>query len=125
MDGGLVVGRARQVEVEVTLANTSQCVASARSKRFVGYIEYPAGSSKMASKWESDEEIQYFREYLRIPSVHPNPDYGEFLEDSRCEVFCANCSLNFLTTKSVKWEFNVPNIFRIKNSLIAEFRSSC
>ncbi|XP_052842552.1 aminoacylase-1-like [Drosophila gunungcola] len=28
-----------------------------------------------SSKWESDEEIQYFREYLRIPSVHPNPDY--------------------------------------------------
>ncbi|XP_016977914.1 aminoacylase-1B-like [Drosophila rhopaloa] len=28
-----------------------------------------------ASKWESDEEIQYFREYLRIPSVHPDPDY--------------------------------------------------
>ncbi|EDV49623.1 uncharacterized protein Dere_GG17281 [Drosophila erecta] len=28
------------------------------------------------SKWESDEEIQYFREYLRIPSVHPDPDYA-------------------------------------------------
>jgi len=28
------------------------------------------------NKWESDEEIQYFREYLRIPSVHPDPDYS-------------------------------------------------
>ncbi|XP_031625542.1 aminoacylase-1-like isoform X2 [Contarinia nasturtii] len=27
------------------------------------------------SKWESNEEIQLFREYLRIPSVQPNVDY--------------------------------------------------
>ncbi|XP_017144301.2 aminoacylase-1 [Drosophila miranda] len=33
-----------------------------------------------ASKWESDEEIQFFREYLRIPSVHPNPNYEPCLE---------------------------------------------
>ncbi|KAH8382466.1 hypothetical protein KR009_003685 [Drosophila setifemur] len=33
-----------------------------------------------AIKWESNEEIQYFREYLRIPSVHPNPDYKPCLE---------------------------------------------
>ena len=25
--------------------------------------------------WEENEEIQIFREYLRIPSVHPNIDY--------------------------------------------------
>ncbi|EDW03378.1 GH11206 [Drosophila grimshawi] len=30
--------------------------------------------------WESNEEIQYFREYLRIPSVHPNPNYAPCLE---------------------------------------------
>jgi hypothetical protein len=29
------------------------------------------------SKWEENEEIQIFREYLRIPSVHPNIDYGK------------------------------------------------
>lgn len=29
------------------------------------------------SKWEDNEEIQIFREYLRIPSVHPNIDYGK------------------------------------------------
>ncbi|EDW04843.1 GH11748 [Drosophila grimshawi] len=30
--------------------------------------------------WESNEEIEYFREYLRIPSVHPNPNYAPCLE---------------------------------------------
>lgn len=29
--------------------------------------------------WENNEEIQIFREYLRIPTVHPNVNYGEFL----------------------------------------------
>lgn len=29
------------------------------------------------SAWEDNEEIKIFREYLRIPSVHPNVDYGE------------------------------------------------
>jgi len=28
------------------------------------------------ANWENNEEIQYFREYLRIKSVHPEPDYG-------------------------------------------------
>lgn len=26
-------------------------------------------------KWEQDEEIQIFREYLRVPAVQPNADY--------------------------------------------------
>lgn len=30
--------------------------------------------------WEANEEIQFFREYLRIPSVHPNPDYGGYMD---------------------------------------------
>jgi len=30
------------------------------------------------SKWENNEEIQIFREYLQIPTVHPNVDYGKF-----------------------------------------------
>ncbi|KAH8267278.1 hypothetical protein KR018_000679 [Drosophila ironensis] len=33
-----------------------------------------------AAEWESNEEIQYFREYLQIPSVHPNPDYEPCVE---------------------------------------------
>lgn len=28
------------------------------------------------SKWENKAEIKRFREYLRIPSVHPNINYG-------------------------------------------------
>lgn len=32
------------------------------------------------SKWESNEEIQIFREYLRIPSVHPDVNYGILLK---------------------------------------------
>lgn len=37
-----------------------------------------AGSdcSKKYQEWESNEEIQLFREYLRIPTVHPNVNYG-------------------------------------------------
>ncbi|XP_023172478.1 aminoacylase-1 [Drosophila hydei] len=31
-------------------------------------------------RWESNEEIQYFREYLRIASVHPDPNYAPCLE---------------------------------------------
>lgn len=27
-------------------------------------------------KWESDDEIKLFREYLRIPTVHPDIDYS-------------------------------------------------
>lgn len=29
--------------------------------------------------WTNNEEIQIFQEYLRIPSVHPDIDYGEIL----------------------------------------------
>lgn len=32
------------------------------------------------SDWEKNEEIQLFREYLRIPSVHPNVDYGNDID---------------------------------------------
>lgn len=27
--------------------------------------------------WENNEEIKIFQEYLRIPSVNPNIDYGK------------------------------------------------
>ncbi|XP_017001387.2 aminoacylase-1A-like [Drosophila takahashii] len=38
-----------------------------------------------AKKWDSNKEIEYFREYLRIPSVHPNPDYEPCVEFLRCQ----------------------------------------
>ncbi|XP_059619089.1 aminoacylase-1-like [Phlebotomus argentipes] len=34
----------------------------------------------MTEKWENNEEIKIFREYLRIPSVHPNPNYEPCVE---------------------------------------------
>jgi aminoacylase len=36
--------------------------------------------NKLYQSWENDEEIQIFREYLRIPSVHPDIDYSEYYE---------------------------------------------
>ncbi|XP_016973426.1 aminoacylase-1-like [Drosophila rhopaloa] len=33
-----------------------------------------------AAKWENNEEIKIFREYLRIPTVHPNVDYTACVE---------------------------------------------
>lgn len=32
---------------------------------------------KQIQNWEENEEIQIFREYLRIPTVHPNIDYSK------------------------------------------------
>lgn len=29
------------------------------------------------TEWENNKEIKIFREYLRIPSVHPNVDYSK------------------------------------------------
>lgn len=31
----------------------------------------------MSTKWDDNEVVQRFREYLRIPSVHPDPDYSK------------------------------------------------
>ncbi|CAG4941322.1 unnamed protein product [Parnassius apollo] len=31
----------------------------------------------MCTKWDNDEVLQRFREYLRIPSVHPSVDYND------------------------------------------------
>lgn len=39
------------------------------------------------SDWELNEEIQIFREYLRIPSVHPDINYGKFARFELSEVF--------------------------------------
>ncbi|SPP81200.1 aminoacylase-1-like [Drosophila guanche] len=33
-----------------------------------------------ADQWENNEEIKIFREYLRIPTVHPNVDYNGCVE---------------------------------------------
>lgn len=36
-------------------------------------------SHQNISKWTENEEIQIFREYLRIPTVQPTPDYRKIL----------------------------------------------
>lgn len=39
-----------------------------------------------SSPWYGNEEIRIFREYLRIPTVHPNIDYGTiFLFKFQCK----------------------------------------
>lgn len=38
------------------------------------------------SKWENNEEIQLFREYLRIPSVQPNINYRKFDENREIHI---------------------------------------
>ncbi|KAH8318165.1 hypothetical protein KR074_011686 [Drosophila pseudoananassae] len=62
-----------------TLANTSQSTASSRSQRFASK-NIRIGRMSSCSQWDADQEVEYLREYLRIPSVHPNPDYSPCLE---------------------------------------------
>lgn len=58
------------------------------------------------SKWENNEEIQIFREYLRIRTVHPNPiDYSKFFFARKrlkeySEHFLYRTSGGFLATPS-------------------------
>ncbi|GAB0090051.1 hypothetical protein DMENIID0001_047100 [Sergentomyia squamirostris] len=40
--------------------------------------------------WETDSDIQLLREYLRIPSVHPNPDYGACVKFLQQQAFHLN-----------------------------------
>lgn len=42
-----------------------------------GLIIKDEEKQKKYQDWENNEEIQIFREYLRIPSVHPNVDYRD------------------------------------------------
>lgn len=34
----------------------------------------------MSEQWENNESIKLLREYLQIPSVHPDVDYGEYFK---------------------------------------------
>jgi hypothetical protein len=42
----------------------------------------------MSNIWENNEEIEIFREYLRIPTVHPDIDYGKEFVLNVCERSC-------------------------------------
>lgn len=35
------------------------------------------GNNRTLSQWENNEEIEIFREYLRIPTVQPDVDYSK------------------------------------------------
>lgn len=39
------------------------------------------------TNWENNEEIKIFREYLKIPSVHPNIDYGNYFDQTYKDLF--------------------------------------
>lgn len=50
----------------------------------VSTISVNASVIRTSTKWSDNEEIKIFREYLRIPTVHPNVDYSKL-----------NCVINF------------------------------
>lgn len=43
------------------------------------FIVFENASAIRLSKWEGNEEIQIFREYLQTPAVQPNADYRKML----------------------------------------------
>lgn len=61
------------------------------------YVSQSGGiiTTSNKSQWENNEEIKLFREYLRIPTMHPAIDYSEFIQ-----------KLNFIS------EFFNKSIFR-------------
>lgn len=64
------------------------------------------------SAWENNEEIKLFREYLRIPSVHPNIDYGKDIK------ICWTDQLNFSRDKRIIHCHKSVNLSGIKFSKI-------
>lgn len=56
---------------------------------------------KQFDSWELNEEIQIFREYLRIPSVHPSINYGRLTSslDRRSSFHFTSTILSHTTTK--------------------------
>lgn len=55
-------------------------------------------------EWENNEELNIFREYLRIPSVHPDVDYSKCAKDS------ANLCYILMSLEQV---INVSNLKRL------------
>lgn len=49
---------------------------------FIANIE-PNVLQSTISTWENNEEIELFRQYLRIPTVQPNVNYGNKNEEIR------------------------------------------
>lgn len=72
------------------------------------------------SSWEKNEEIQIFREYLRIPSVHPDVDYEPCVEFLRKQAESLGLPVNvyypFSKSKPIvviTWTGTQPNLSSI------------
>lgn len=63
------------------IANLASCAPHRRHRhRHRYHIQSFNETPQIEPKWwETNQEIQFLQEYLRIPSVHPDPDYGENL----------------------------------------------
>lgn len=53
-------------------------------------------------EWENNEELNIFREYLRIPSVHPDVDYSKLHSTNLCYILM-----------SLEQAINVSNLKRL------------
>ncbi|XP_014371744.2 aminoacylase-1-like [Papilio machaon] len=68
------------------------------------------------SKWEKDEVIQRFREYLRIPTVHPNVNYSECIKflKRQADLLALPCEVYELVEKKpvaiITWEGTRPEL---------------
>lgn len=73
-----------------------------------------------SEKWENNEEIKIFREYLRIPTVHPDVDYTACVEFLKRQASSLNLPVEVVypavQTKPVviiKWEGSQPELSSI------------
>lgn len=48
------------------------------------------------AEWENNNEIKIFREYLRIPTVHPNVDYSESAAPIKLASYLNGRNINIL-----------------------------
>ncbi|XP_017143999.1 aminoacylase-1-like [Drosophila miranda] len=70
-----------------------------------------------ATQWENNEEIKIFREYLRIPTVHPNVDYTACVEFLKRQAAGLNLPVDVVYPVNeknpvviMKWEGTQPEL---------------
>lgn len=61
----------------------------------------------MSKTWENNEEIEIFREYVRIKSVHPDIDYGKKLLKKYLKLF--NDFYFFKINRAMCWIFKTSS----------------
>ncbi|XP_062123616.1 aminoacylase-1-like [Drosophila sulfurigaster albostrigata] len=69
------------------------------------------------AEWETNEEIEIFREYLKIPSVHPKPDYTPCVEFLKRQAESLDLSVQVVYPANednpvvvLKWEGSEPEL---------------